>query len=143
MYQEGVRILCLSGGEIALWETNEHSIRELVDVARGIGFLYVALATNGTIPIDYGNADFVLVSIDGSREVHDLVIEARKMGFLIINIVTNGTYPIDVPEAHLILLSLDGDREHHNEIRGDVFDTIQNNVDYATNVDIYLRPSMR
>ena len=73
MYQDGVRILCLSGGEIALWETNEHSIRELVDAAREIGFLYVALATNGTIPIDYGNADFVLVSIDGAREVHDLI----------------------------------------------------------------------
>ncbi len=73
---------------------------------------------------------------DQGKTVRDLTIEARKIGFLIINIVTNGTFPIDVPEADLILLSLDGDREHHNEIRGEVFDQIMENVEHATKDNI-------
>lgn len=77
---------------------------------------------------------------DGDRTLRDLVIEAKRMGFLIVNVVTNGTYPIDLPEADLILLSLDGDREHHNEIRGDTYDTIMENIKNATadNICFYM-----
>ncbi len=72
--------------------------------------------------------------------LRDLVIEAKKMGFLIVNVVTNGTFPIDLPEADLILLSLDGDRERHNEIRGDTYDTIMENIKKATadNICFYM-----
>lgn len=72
--------------------------------------------------------------------LRDLVIEAQKMGFLIVNVVTNGTFPIDLPEADLILLSLDGDRERHNEIRGDTYDTIMENIKKATadNICFYM-----
>ncbi len=73
---------------------------------------------------------------DQGKTVRDLTREAKKMGFLIVNIVTNGTHPIDIPEADLILVSLDGDKEHHNEIRGDVFDTIMENVEHATKDNI-------
>ena len=69
---------------------------------------------------------------DGEKTLRDLVIEAKEMGFLIVNVVTNGTYPIDLPEADLILLSLDGDRDQHNEIRGNTYDTIMNNIANAT-----------
>jgi MoaA/NifB/PqqE/SkfB family radical SAM enzyme len=77
---------------------------------------------------------------DGEKSLRDLVIEAKEMGFLIVNVVTNGTYPIDLPEADLILLSLDGDREHHNEIRGNTYDTIMNNIANATaeNICFYM-----
>ncbi len=77
---------------------------------------------------------------DGEKTLRDLVIEAKEMGFLIVNVVTNGTYPIDLPEADLILLSLDGDREHHNEIRGNTYDTIMNNIANATaeNICFYM-----
>ncbi len=71
IYKKGVRILCFSGGEIALWEYDGHTVRELVEVAKKIGFVYVAIATNGTIYFDYGAADFILISIDGSKEMHD------------------------------------------------------------------------
>lgn len=74
MYKRGVRILCLSGGEIALWEkSNRHTLRELVQTAKRMGFLYVILATNGTIPVDYGQADFVLISIDGTKKTHNRI----------------------------------------------------------------------
>ncbi len=77
---------------------------------------------------------------DGDMTLRALVLEARRMGFLIVNVVTNGTFPIDLPEADLILLSLDGDREHHNEIRGDTYDTIMENIANATagNICFYM-----
>ena len=77
---------------------------------------------------------------DGERTLRDLVIEAKAMGFLIVNVVTNGTFPIDLPEADLILLSLDGDREAHNEIRGNTYDLILENVKKATanNICFYM-----
>lgn len=73
---------------------------------------------------------------DGSRTLRDLVIEAKETGFLIVNVVTNGTFPIDLPEADLILLSLDGDKQRHNDIRGDTYDTIMQNVENATSDNI-------
>lgn len=73
---------------------------------------------------------------DGDKTLRDLVIEAKQMGFLIVNVVTNGTFPIDLPEADLILLSVDGDREKHNEIRGNTYDTILENVKNATSDNI-------
>ena len=74
------------------------------------------------------------------KTLRDLVAEAKEMGFLIVNVVTNGTFPIDLPEADLILLSLDGDREKHNEIRGDTYDTIMENISRATadNICFYM-----
>ena len=77
---------------------------------------------------------------DGEKTLRDLVIEAKQMGFLIVNVVTNGTFPIDLPEADLILLSLDGDKARHNEIRGDTYDKIMENVRNATadNICFYM-----
>ncbi len=73
---------------------------------------------------------------DGTRTLRDLVVEAKNMGFLIVNVVTNGTYPIDLPEADLILLSIDGDKERHNEIRGNTYDIIMENIRNATSDNI-------
>lgn len=73
---------------------------------------------------------------DGDKCLRDLVVEAKKMGFLIVNTVTNGTFPLDLPEADLILVSLDGDKEKHNEIRGNTYDTIMQNIENATSDNI-------
>jgi len=73
---------------------------------------------------------------DNGKTLRDLVIEAKNMGFLIVNVVTNGTFPIDLPEADLILLSLDGDRERHNNIRGNTYDNILENIENATSDNI-------
>lgn len=70
------------------------------------------------------------------KTLRDLVIEAKQMGFMIVNTVTNGTYPLDLPEADLILLSIDGDKEKHNNIRGDVYDKIMENIQNATSDNI-------
>lgn len=70
------------------------------------------------------------------KNLRDLVIEAKQMGFMIVNTVTNGTYPLNLPEADLILLSIDGDKEKHNNIRGDVYDKIMENIQNATSDNI-------
>lgn len=77
---------------------------------------------------------------DSGKTLRDLVIEAKQTGFLIVNTVTNGTFPIDLPEADLILLSLDGNREKHNQIRGNTYDTIMNNIQHASpdNICFYM-----
>ena len=73
---------------------------------------------------------------DGDKTLKDLVKEAKALGFMIVNVVTNGTFPIDLPEADLILLSLDGDKIRHNEIRGDTYDTIMDNISKASSDNI-------
>lgn len=73
---------------------------------------------------------------DSGKTLRDLVIEAKEMGFLIVNVVTNGTFKLDLPEADLILLSLDGDKEKHNEIRGNTYDIIMDNIEKATSDNI-------
>lgn len=97
LYDMGVRILFFCGGETFMWK-------------------------------------------DGEKMLRDLVIVAKKMGFLIVNTVTNGTFSLDLPEADLILLSLDGNKEKHNEIRGDTYDTIMENIEKASsdNICIYM-----
>ncbi|MDE6916822.1 MAG: radical SAM protein [Lachnospiraceae bacterium] len=77
---------------------------------------------------------------DSGKCLRDLVLEARQMGYLIVNVVTNGTFPINLPEADLILLSLDGDRTRHNQIRGDTYDSIMENINNASagNICLYM-----
>lgn len=73
---------------------------------------------------------------DGSKTIRDLVIEAKEIGFLIVNVVTNGTFPLNLPEADLILLSLDGSKANHNEIRGNTYDIIMENINNAASDNI-------
>jgi MoaA/NifB/PqqE/SkfB family radical SAM enzyme len=75
---------------------------------------------------------------DNGKSLRDLVIEAKEIGFLIVNVVTNGTFTLDLPEADMILLSLDGSRERHNEIRGNTFDLIIENIISSTSNNICL-----
>lgn len=73
LYQKGVRVLCFSGGEPLLWKDNGKTVKDLILEAKDMGFLFVTVATNGTIPIDLSEADFILVSLDGSKEIHNLI----------------------------------------------------------------------
>lgn len=107
------------------YEQIKHEMRQLYD--KGVRILFFC-----------GGETFLWK--DGERTLRDLVIEAKNIGFLIVNVVTNGTFPIDLPEADLILLSLDGDKQRHNEIRGDTYDTIMENISNATanNICFYM-----
>ena len=73
LYQQGVRLLILSGGETFLWSDGEKNLRDLVCEAKQMGYLLVNVVTNGTHSIDLPEADLILLSLDGCRENHDLI----------------------------------------------------------------------
>lgn len=93
LYDLGVRILFLYGGEPFLWKDNNLTVRDLVVEAKKMGFMIVNVVTNGTFPINLPEADLILVSLDGDKERHnairgntyDTIFEfwlAQKLGFL-------------------------------------------------------------
>jgi MoaA/NifB/PqqE/SkfB family radical SAM enzyme len=69
LYDLGVRILIIEGGEPFLWRDGEHDVRTVVRQAREL-FYSVGVTTNGTFPIEV-NAHNVWVSVDGLQETHD------------------------------------------------------------------------
>lgn len=66
-YDKGVRFVYLAGGEPYLWRDGDRRLRDVVQLAREIGYLTVHIYTNGTIRMDAG-ADLTWVSIDGIGE---------------------------------------------------------------------------
>ena len=73
MYDQGVRILFLYGGEPFLWRDGDLRLVDVVAEARRIGYLLVNAVTNGTCGLDLPGADLLLVSVDGTREHHDQI----------------------------------------------------------------------
>lgn len=73
LYKMGVRILFFCGGETFLWRDGDHTLRDLVREAKGMGFPIVNVVTNGTHPLDLPEADLILLSLDGGRAKHNLI----------------------------------------------------------------------
>ena len=73
LYDMGIRILFFCGGETFLWQDNNKTLRDLVSEAKEMGFLIVNIVTNGTFPIDIPEADLILLSLDGDRQVHNFI----------------------------------------------------------------------
>ena len=71
LYECGVRILIIEGGEPFVWRDGEHDVNSVVRLARKL-FFTVGITTNGTWPIET-EADNVWVSIDGLRETHNRI----------------------------------------------------------------------
>lgn len=72
-YNQGIRILFLSGGETLLWEDGNKNIYDLIRAAREMGFYLINIVTNGTINLDIPDVDLILLSIDGTREIHNYI----------------------------------------------------------------------
>jgi len=73
LYDEGVRILLLYGGEPFLWRDNDITLKDLLAEARNMGFVLVSVVTNGTFPLDLPDADLILVSLDGGKDNHNAI----------------------------------------------------------------------
>lgn len=73
LYNMGVRILFFCGGETFLWKDSGKNLRDLVIEAKEMGFLIVNVVTNGTYPINLPEADLILLSLDGDREIHNII----------------------------------------------------------------------
>ena len=71
LYDWGVRIIIVEGGEPFLWRDGEYDIRNVVAEAKKL-FFSVGVTTNGTFPIEI-DSDVIWVSIDGLKEMHDRI----------------------------------------------------------------------
>lgn len=69
LYEAGIRIVILEGGEPLLWQDGQHTLQDIVRLAKQY-FFTVGVTTNGTLPINTG-ADVVWVSIDGLQDTHE------------------------------------------------------------------------
>lgn len=71
LYQRGVRILILEGGEPFLWRDGEYGLSDVVEEAKKL-FYSVGVTTNGIFPLEI-NPHTIWVSIDGMRETNDRI----------------------------------------------------------------------
>ena len=72
IYQKGIRIIILTGGEPFLWSDAEHQLNDVIAFAKKKGFFRVLMCTNGTFPLE-SKADSLWVSLDGSSAEHDSI----------------------------------------------------------------------
>ena len=74
IYQDGVRIIYLTGGEPFSWRDQTNNLESIIHYAKSLGIFRVHVCTNGTYHLDT-NADIIWLSIDGLRERHNLIRE--------------------------------------------------------------------
>ena len=89
LYNSGVRILIIEGGEPFIWKDENYDLTDIVDYAKNL-FFSVGVTTNGTFPIDV-NSDIVWVSIDGLKKTHDKI--RGKCFDKIIKNIKNSPHP--------------------------------------------------
>lgn len=85
MYDQGVRILLLYGGEPFLWQDQDRTLSDLVREAKQMGYLLVNVVTNGTYPLELPEVDMILVSLDGDR-MHHIQIRGDTYDLILENI---------------------------------------------------------
>lgn len=71
-YARGHRALVITGGEPMLWRDEGAGLHDVVGLARELGFLDVAVFTNGTFPMDAEGVTFI-VTVDGTRDAHNAI----------------------------------------------------------------------
>lgn len=85
LYAMGMRYLYIEGGEPFLWRDNSKSLKDVIHLAREIGFRFIVLYTNGTFPI-ITDANTVFVSLDGLKDTHNK-IRGNTYDWIISNII--------------------------------------------------------
>jgi Fe-coproporphyrin III synthase len=124
LYKMGLKNLYIEGGEPFLWRDGDRTLRDVIGVAREIGFRYIALYTNGTFPVET-KADIVFVSLDGLKDVHDF-IRGKSFERIIFNIRQSThrkilvNYTITKKNLHIIEEFLK-EMEQVNNIKGTFF----------------------
>jgi len=83
LYDCGVRLLIIEGGEPFLWKDDGYDIRDVVIEAKKL-FFSVGITTNGTFPLE-ADSDIIWVSIDGLRKTHDF-LRGKSFDRIMVNI---------------------------------------------------------
>ncbi|MFC1691924.1 radical SAM protein [Candidatus Latescibacterota bacterium] len=100
LYDIGIRLLIIEGGEPFLWKDDGYDIRNIVKEAREF-FFSVGITTNGTFPLEV-DSDIIWISIDGLKKTHDL-IRGETFEKIIANIEASSHEKI---YAHITINSL-------------------------------------
>jgi MoaA/NifB/PqqE/SkfB family radical SAM enzyme len=74
---------------------------------------------------------------DGPYKLEDIVEYARKIGFFTVIIYTNGTIPLKT-SANTVFISLDGLQKTHDNLRGETFDRIMQNIQESEHPSLYV-----
>jgi MoaA/NifB/PqqE/SkfB family radical SAM enzyme len=74
---------------------------------------------------------------DGPHRLEDIVKYARKIGFFTVIVYTNGTIPLET-SASTVFISMDGLQETHDELRGETFHRIMQNIQESKHPSLYL-----
>lgn len=69
-FDMGMRSLAIGGGEPFLWRDGKYDIKNVVELARKIGFQLIVIYTNGTFPLSI-TTDAIFVSLDGTKNTND------------------------------------------------------------------------
>ncbi len=67
LYEKGIKLLAITGGEPFIWRDEHHHLEDVIALARETGFKVVSVYTNGTCRLE-SSADVIFVSIDGLKE---------------------------------------------------------------------------
>lgn len=108
LYNEGIKLLAITGGEPFYWQDQDKTLEDVITLARKIGFLIISVYTNGTFQLK-SSADDLFVSIDGLKEnsqklrgpVYDKVISninASKHKNIIVNCTINSQNEDEIEE---------------------------------------------
>jgi MoaA/NifB/PqqE/SkfB family radical SAM enzyme len=71
LYNMGIRILLIEGGEPFLWRDGPYQLQDVVNEGRKY-FLSVGVTTNGTISMDL-DSNSLWVSLDGLKDTHNCI----------------------------------------------------------------------
>ncbi len=71
-YNRGHRALVITGGEPMFWRSGDQSLRDVVAVAKKLGFVEISVYTNGTFPLNISSCRYI-VTVDGTRETHNKI----------------------------------------------------------------------
>ncbi|MBN2015348.1 radical SAM protein [Candidatus Dojkabacteria bacterium] len=93
LYDRGIRLLYIEGGEPFLWTENKYQLGNIVNLARRMGFLWISIYTNGTFPLDV-SADSFFVSLDGLKKTNnELRARGRNIFDKIIRNIQKSSHP--------------------------------------------------
>jgi MoaA/NifB/PqqE/SkfB family radical SAM enzyme len=116
-YDRGSRVLIITGGEPMLWTDGASDIRDVVDYARGIGFLEITVFTNGTFPLTIPDCTYI-VTVDGTEATH--------------NAIRAGTYSQVIKNVRRarskVLASMTISKANHDELENAVLEITETGV---------------
>ncbi|MBN2695189.1 radical SAM protein [bacterium] len=78
---------------------------------------------------------------DGEYNIESIIKKAREMGFLIISLYTNGTISLNT-SADDLFVSIDGLKDSGSKLRGDVYDSVIDNIKNSKHNNIIINSTI-